>query len=136
MKDCLFCKIINKEIPSYIVYESKEVVAFLDISPINKGHTLVMPNNHYETFLDIPKNELEILFSKIQEVTKAVIKATNADGSNLLLNNKRAAGQVVDHVHFHVIPRFENDGLKHWSHGNYNEGEDKKIATKIKSFLK
>ena len=136
MKDCIFCKIINKEIPSCIVYESKEVIAFLDISPINKGHTLVMPKKHYETFLDLPKSELEVLFGKIQEVTKAVIKATNADGFNLLLNNKRAAGQVVDHVHFHVIPRFENDGLKHWPHGKYNEGEDKKIATKIRSFLK
>jgi len=136
MKDCIFCKIINKEIPSCIVYESKEVIAFLDISPINKGHTLVMPKKHYETFLDLPKSELEVLFGKIQEVTKAVIKATNADGFNLLLNNKRAAGQVVDHVHFHVIPRFENDGLKHWPHGKYNEGEDEKIATKIRSFLK
>ena len=136
MKDCLFCKIINKEIPSSIVYEDGNVIAFLDISPINKGHTLVMPKKHYNTFLDLPKNELEILFGKIQEVTKAVIKATNANGSNLLLNNKRAAGQVVDHVHFHVIPRFENDGLKHWPHGKYNEGEDKKIATKIRSFLK
>lgn len=136
MKDCIFCKIINKEIPSSMVYEDNNTIAFLDINPVNKGHTLVMPKKHYETFLDLPKNELETLFGKIQEVTKAVIKATNANGSNLLLNHKRAAGQVVDHVHFHVIPRFENDGLKHWPHGKYNEGEDKKIATKIKSFLR
>ncbi len=135
MVDCIFCKIISKEVESNIIYEDDQTISFLDINPVNKGHSLVMPKNHYPTFMDIPKSELGAIFSTIQDVTSAVMKSMNASGSNLLMNNKKAAGQLVNHVHFHIIPRFKNDGLKHWPQGTYKEWESKEIAEKIKSFL-
>jgi histidine triad (HIT) family protein len=133
--DCLFCKIIKRDIPAEIVYEDKDNIAFLDIGPVNKGHTLVVPKKHSENILDISDADLKKLVSAAQKVTKAVVKAVNADGVNVSMNNKRAAGQLVFHTHFHIIPRFESDGFKHWPHSKYNEGEAKLVAEKIKKML-
>ncbi len=135
MTDCLFCKIIKKEIKSDIVYEDREFIAFLDINPVNKGHTLIVPKTHFDTFLDLDEKHLDRLMHFVQKMSKAIVKATKSDGFNLLLNNKKAAGQVIDHVHFHIIPRMNDDGLKHWPHKKYENDEAKQIVNEIKSFL-
>ena len=135
MDDCLFCKIIKEEIPCNKIYEDKEFIAFLDIGPVNKGHTLIIPKKHYKTFLEMNEKELGKIMKIVQKIANAIIKGTNAQGFNIMINNKRAAGQLVDHVHLHVIPRFENDGFKHWPQSKYKEGEANKIANEIKSFL-
>ena len=135
--DCLFCKIAIKEVPSSIIYEDKDFLAFLDIMPLNKGHTLVMPKKHYPTFIDLPKKELSNINLICQKVAAGIIKATNAHGFNIIQNNMPAAGQAVHHVHFHIIPRFVNDGHKfpHAGKSRYQEKEAEVIALKIKSLL-
>ncbi len=135
-KDCIFCKIALKQIPSNTVYEDKMFMAFLDIGPVNYGHTLVIPKKHFETFLDIHGKELDLFMGICQRVARAQMKALSAVGFNLMLNNARAAGQVVDHVHFHIVPRFLGDGLKLWPQKRYNsQDEANQIVAKIKRFL-
>lgn len=134
--DCIFCKIAANKIPATKVYEDKEFLAFLDIGPVNKGHTLVMPKKHYPTFLDLPEKELKNINVICKKVTSAVVKATNAHGYNLMINNHPAAGQEVHHVHLHIIPRYENDNKPlRQIKGKYNAGEDEALASKIKSLL-
>ncbi|MBW6461847.1 MAG: HIT family protein [DPANN group archaeon] len=108
--DCIFCKIISGDIPAKIVYEDATSIAFLDITPCAKGHTVVIPKKHYDTFQDIDENAVRDLFTSVKMVAKAVEKGTGADGSNIGLNNKKAAGQEVPHIHIHIIPRYEGDG--------------------------
>lgn len=133
MADCVFCKIIKGEIPSAKLYEDNIILAFLDIMPANKGHTLVIPKKHYETLLDIPANELEKVSAELHKITKAVVKATNAEGFNVFMNNKKVAGQIVPHAHFHIVPRFSNDGLEFkWPSKKYNDGEINELKEKIK----
>lgn len=135
MLPCIFCKIANNEIPSSKVYEDNNFIAFLDINPVNKGHTLVVPKQHVETFLDASEQTLDRLMLVCQKLANAIVKATKADGFNLMLNNKRAAGQLVDHMHFHIIPRFNDDGLKHWQKKQYEQNEANSLVKKIKSLL-
>lgn len=134
-KDCIFCKIIKGEIPCSKLYEDNEFFAFLDIAPINKGHTLIVPKIHCKNLLDFPKAEETDLVEFIKKVARAIIKATNADGFNLGLNNGEAAGQVVHHAHFHIIPRFSDDNLGHWPKKEIPEQEMQDIQKKIKTFL-
>ncbi len=107
---CLFCKIIAGEIPSKKVYEDENVFAFLDINPRNPGHTLVIPKKHYATMLDMPGKEVGRLFESASMVAHAVQKGTNADGLSIVQSNGKAAGQVVTHVHVHIIPRYMAEG--------------------------
>ncbi len=109
---CVFCKIANHEIPSKAVYEDDQILAFLDISPVTKGHTLIIPKQHFDNFSDCDSE----LVKHIHEVSKDLVKhyqsILNPKGFNLLSNMNTAAGQSVFHVHFHLIPRYdENDGL-------------------------
>ncbi|HLC79640.1 MAG TPA: HIT family protein [archaeon] len=110
--DCIFCKIIGGKLSSKKIYEDDYSLAFLDIYPTSKGHCLVIPKNHYATILEIPEFELAKLIRSVQKIGAASMKALRADGFNVLQNNKPAAGQVVNHLHFHIIPRFSGDGLK------------------------
>jgi histidine triad (HIT) family protein len=112
MESCIFCKIIKGEIPCTKVYEDDKVLAFLDISPVNKGHTLVIPKKHYETLMDVPDDLLCETMKIIKKLSKAVMKTVKADGINISINNYKAAGQLVLHLHVHIMPRFSNDGLK------------------------
>ncbi len=111
-QDCVFCKIARKEIKSEVVYENSDYLAFLDIHPSNPGHTLVIPKKHYVNALDTP----EEVFSGMMSVAKLVavhqIKHLKAEGFNLWVNNFPAAGQVIFHVHMHIVPRFRGDGLR------------------------
>ncbi|MBW2990958.1 HIT family protein [Candidatus Woesearchaeota archaeon] len=134
-KGCIFCKIVKGEIPSNKIYEDNEFLAFLDIAPVNPGHALVIPKLHCKNLLDFPKAEETDLLEFIKKVAKAVVKATKAEGFNLGMNNGRVAGQLVDHAHFHIIPRFSGDGCKHWPKKDYKEGEMEEVMKKIKNFL-
>lgn len=137
MNDCLFCKIIRKEIPSEnFVYENDKIVAFLDIAPSNKGHTLVVPKAHYTDLLDTPDDVLAEIIVKTKKIAPAVMKGVGAQGFNTIFNTKPAAGQVIFHTHLHIIPRFTNDGLKHWPKVDVSKEEMKKIKENIISALK
>ncbi|MBS3053891.1 MAG: HIT family protein [Candidatus Aenigmarchaeota archaeon] len=107
--DCLFCKIIRGEIPSRKVYEDKDSVAFLDINPANPGHTLVMPKKHAENIFDADDELLGRVIVAAKVISKKIKESLNADGINVIQNNGRHAGQIVNHIHFHIIPRFAND---------------------------
>ncbi|RYP92906.1 hypothetical protein DL770_000956 [Monosporascus sp. CRB-9-2] len=108
MAACIFCKIIKGEIPSFKLFESEKTLAYLDIGPLAKGHALIIPKFHGAKLSDIPDEHL----GEILPVAKKIVKATGAENYNILQNNGRIAHQVVDHVHFHVIPKpNEEQGL-------------------------
>jgi histidine triad (HIT) family protein len=111
---CVFCRICAGEVPSVRVYEDEETVAFLDIAPIVKGHTLVVPRRHCERITDAPDAVLARLIAMVRRIADAQVRGLGADGVNVTQANGAAAGQVVPHLHFHVIPRFESDG-HHWN---------------------
>ena len=129
--ECPFCKIAAGEIPAAKVYEDDDVMAFLDLAPVNKGHTLVIPKEHHETLCDTPDELLGKLISTTKLMAQAVQDATNCGGINIWQNNHRVAGQAVPHIHFHVIPRFEGDGLSFWPQGRYEEGKKEEIRKAI-----
>jgi histidine triad (HIT) family protein len=134
--DCIFCKIINGEIPSYKLYEDGEILAFLDVFPAKPGHTLIVPKVHYKDLSQTPEG----LWSKTMKVAKllapAITKALDSDGFNLFLNNGRAAGQLIDHLHLHVLPRSSQDKLQiHLPQKPYPEGEAEKVKLQILSIL-
>ncbi len=135
-KACIFCKIIKKEIPSDMVYENDKVCAFLDINPCNPGHTLIVPKTHCTDITEANDDEAAELMIKAKEFAPKIVKAVNADGFNLIMNTKPAAGQVIMHVHLHIVPRFKNDGLKTWPHKEISKGEMSKIKDRIVTFLK
>jgi len=136
MEDCIFCKIIVGKIPSAKVYEDEHTVSFLDIMPANKGHCLVAPKEHYETFLDISDEDLKNLIVAAKKVTKALSLSIGNGSYNLVMNNGKEAGQIVAHAHLHVIPRFKGDRLRlKWSHKKYEENEMKEMQEKIKKFV-
>lgn len=109
--ECIFCKIISGEIPSNKVFENDQVLAFLDIMPFSKGHTIVIPKDHYGNFLEFDDKKMAAFFSSLKNIANLIKTKLKADGFNIMQNNFKAAGQVVNHMHFHIIPRWENDGL-------------------------
>jgi len=133
MSDCIFCKIGKGEIPSHKIYEDEHTLAFLDLTPINKGHTLVIPKEHYENILDTPKETLKQIIITVKKIAIALSK--DSEGINVVQNNKKAAGQVVDHIHFHVMPRYSNDSYPLCKGKSYKEGEAEKVAESIKKHL-
>lgn len=109
MENCIFCKIVKKEIPAEIVYEDSKFSVFLDISPASKGHCLVVPKEHHKDIFDIPDSMLKEMSLMIKKTANTVKNALKADGINIIFNNGRSAGQLVFHIHAHVIPRYEKD---------------------------
>lgn len=109
---CVFCKIINNEIPSFKVYENEYVVCFLDINASSKGHTLIVPKNHYTSIFDLPENEACEIMKAAKVVTKLMQKNLHVKNVNLINNSGELAGQTVMHFHLHIIPRYENDGIE------------------------
>jgi len=133
--DCIFCKIIAGDIPAYEVYEDENVLAFLDINPVNPGHTLVVPKQHHATLVDLPTDLACKIMETIKKITPAILAGVGADSFNLGLNNGKTAGQVVDHVHFHIMPRFADDGHVLWKGRDYQEGQAQQVLEKIKQSL-
>ena len=140
MSDCIFCKIINGEIPSTKVFENEHVLAFLDISQVTKGHTLVIPKVHKENLFELTPEIAKELFSVVPEIARAIKQEFNPIGLNSLNNNGEAAGQSVFHFHMHLIPRYgEGDGFGAvWkTHTSEYTPEDlKNIADSIAQHIK
>ena len=134
--DCVFCKIIAGQIPCVKIYEDDAVFSFLDIGPISDGHTLVIPKKHYGQLHDCPAELLGQVCTHLGKIANAVKKAMNSDGYNLLCNNGRVAGQLVEHVHFHIIPRNAGDGVfNRWPSYKYENGRIETIAENIRKNL-
>ena len=132
IQDCIFCKIIAGQIPCNKIYEDDSVLAFLDIGPISDGHTLVIPKEHFEKLDQCSQQILTDMSGCLGKIAKAVVSAVHSDGYNVLCNNGRAAGQLVDHVHFHIIPRNAGDGVfDRWPSYEYKEGRALEIMGKI-----
>lgn len=110
-ENCVFCKIVNGEIPSIKVYEDQKVLAFLDISPASKGHCLVVTKEHFDNFLTCPPDLLAYVFQIAQKIGQAMVVSLHADGINILTNVNKIAGQSVFHFHVHIIPRYKEDKL-------------------------
>jgi len=135
--NCIFCDIVNRSEKAEILYEDSETLAFLDIRPFNQGHSLVIPKNHFNNFLEVPVNDLSAMIKVVRKVASAVNNSLNADGYNILSNNGVAAGQTIFHCHFHVIPRFAADGFRFKMNlKEYEENEMRNIANKIRENLK
>ena len=108
--DCLFCKIASGEVSAHIIYEDEQTRAFLDIEPSALGHTMVMPKEHYQDFMDLPVNNMANLFGSVQKVVDMLEKTFEADHFTIGVNSGKILGRHVDHLHVHVIPRFPDDG--------------------------
>lgn len=113
---CIFCRIVKGELPCTRVYEDNDILAFLDINPVSSGHTLVIPKGHYATLLDVPDDLGAKIVPALSRIGRAIMTAVKAEGFNCLQNNFTASGQIVFHSHWHIIPRSEGDGLRHWPH--------------------
>lgn len=108
--DCVFCKIRDGQLPSFKIYEDSRTLAFMDINPLNPGHCLVISKNHSATLFDTDVIDLQATIAAVKKIATAVRGAVQAEGINVLQANGAAAFQSVAHFHFHVIPRFTNDG--------------------------
>ena len=136
MSDCIFCSIVAGDMPCARVHEDEQCVAFMDIHPLQRGHILVIPRKHYELLTDMPADEASALAAVLPRLARAVVAATGAEGFNILQANGSCAGQVVSHVHFHIIPRRVGDGLGfRWNAGEYREGEMEKYRRGIQEAL-
>ncbi len=133
MEDTVFAKIIRREIPAHVIFEDEATIAFLDIKPNNKGHTLVVPKKWSRNIFDMDDSDLCTLMKNVKRIAHAVKEALGADGVNIAMNNEPAAGQIVFHSHIHVIPRTEGDDR---THKDYAPGEAEEIAKKIREALK
>jgi len=133
---CIFCRIAQKQVPASFVYEDEKVIAFLDIKPLNEGHTLVIPKSHYASIFETPVDLVAHLHGVTKRIALAVKKATNADGISISQQNGKAAGQEIFHLHVHVIPRYEGQKLPSFS--EVSEGDKEKMSqtvAKIRKYL-
>ena len=139
---CIFCKIIAGEVPCHKVYEDDRVLAFLDIAPLSRGHTLVIPKEHYATIDQVPAEDASAVGRIFPILSKAIMQATGATAWNLLQNNGEQAGQDVHHVHFHLIPRLPGTNRKEstpgaglpatsWPAGEVDDDETAELASKV-----
>jgi len=129
MTDCIFCKIIKGEIPSAKIYEDEKVLAFLDINPVNPGHTLIIPKEHFQMMHDTPDDLMCAVFKKAKELMVQIKKALEADFVAVSVT-----GTDVPHFHVHLIPRYFNDGMANfWPIKKYEDGQMQKIAETIKN---
>jgi len=134
--DCIFCRIVAGKLPSVRVYEDEHVVAFLDIHPIARGHTLVIPREHCENLLDAPQDALAAILAASPRIARAAMAATGAEGFNFFQFNGGCSGQEVMHLHFHIIPRRAGDGVAFgWKQGGYGEGEMAALGHSVRDAL-
>jgi len=129
---CIFCEIIKGNVPCYKVYEDETCLAFLDIRPASQGHTLVLPKEHWENFEAIDNETLSKVMVVVKKIGQAIKAGLGVEGYNIVVNNNAVAGQIVPHLHFHIIPRKSGDGLEPWPQGEYKTGEAEEILEKIK----
>jgi len=111
-QNCIFCKIINKSIPNAIIYEDEKFLVFLDRYPINYGHALLIPKDHFDTILEMPLNLVGEMYSLVPQIAKSIISTIDGNGFNVSQNNGRSANQIIPHVHVHIVPRFSLEKVK------------------------
>lgn len=132
MSDCIFCRIAAGELPCWRIWEDDRVLVFLDINPVTEGHTLVIPKAHSSDVASMSEQDLAAVIRALKKCAPAVMKAVCAEGFNILNNCGRAAGQAVEHVHFHIIPRKTGDGRGYrWITFQYAEGKGTELAGRI-----
>jgi histidine triad (HIT) family protein len=137
MNDCVFCRIVNGEIPSEILFENERVVTILDINPIHFGHALVIPRKHYRDFLDLEPQCYPLLLDAARVVSSAIVEGLSLEGFNLFSNNGRIAGQSVFHFHLHITPRYQNDDIRFvLKLKKYETGKMKQYADLIRTHIK
>jgi len=132
MGDCIFCKIVNGDLPSHRVYEDEDTLAFLDINPTSYGHTLVVPKKHFVNMEDVPEEELKKVILIVKRIGQKLKDGLKVESYNICVNNDEEAGQLIPHLHFHLVPRYKNDGLKPWPQSPYPEGKAEEVLSKIK----
>ena len=138
-RNCIFCRIIQKDIPNAIIYENEKFLAFMDKYPINLGHTLIVPKQHYSNLLDMPTEIVGEMYSLVPTLAKAITSVINCDGFNINQNNGKSANQIVPHVHVHIVPRYSAEKIKgQWPTRKIAKMQDlqglaKKIKEKILS---
>ncbi len=136
MEECIFCKIVQGKVPAAKIYEDSKSISFLDILPANKGHCLIVPKQHAATLVEMDDDGLESLIKVSKKVARALSLSFGNASFNIVMNNGKEAGQVVNHAHIHIIPRFQKDRLRiKWSHLKYENDEMKEYAEKIRKFI-
>ena len=134
--ECIFCKIVNKDIPARIIFENENYLSFLDIEPNSIGHALVIPKKHITNFTaETPEQAAEHM--KItHQIARQLNELLSSDGFNVAINNGRVAGQLIDHVHWHIIPRYANDGFEHFPHSQAAKNKLDETFKKIHGQIK
>ncbi|MGD2066463.1 MAG: HIT family protein [Candidatus Bathyarchaeota archaeon] len=134
---CPFCSITAGKTPASVVYEDEDVVAFMDLNPVDLGHTLIVPREHWENIYEIPEEKLARLIALVKRISVAVKKTVDADGIKVIQLNGKAAGQVVFHLHFHIIPASFKTGIRKGHHGRVasDRAELDEVAQKIRKNL-
>ncbi len=134
--DCIFCKILDGEIPANKVLQDGDSLAFMDIGPLADGHVLLIPSEHYVTLDEMPAESAAAMLKHLPALTRAVQKVTGCEGVNVLQNNGKIAGQLVQHVHFHIIPRDVGGAFQfNWPTGTYPPGRAESLAGAISEAL-
>jgi histidine triad (HIT) family protein len=132
--ECIFCKIVAGDIPCHRVYECENTIAFLDINPLSRGHALVLPKGHWPSLDEVPDAIAAEIGLVLKRLSAATQQVTGCEGYNLLLNNGPVAGQEIPHVHFHIVPRGEGDGLGYrFFRGDIDSGDTEKLAADIEA---
>ncbi len=127
--ECIFCRVVAAQLPAFVVYEDQTTIAFLDVGPLAEGHLLVTPREHYARLSDMPAQLAADLGSQLPRLGRALMKVTSASAFNVLCNEGADSGQVVRHVHFHLIPRRAADQLGYrWNAGVYAAGRGANLA--------
>ena len=136
MEDTIFMKIVRREIPAEIVYEDDETLAFLDNKPTAPGHTLVIPKKPFQNIFDVDDETLAAVMRTVRKISPAVRDAVGAHGVHINSNHGEAAGQLIKHIHFHIIPRHSRDEFEFWPSNDYQNSTDAaEIAEKIRAKL-
>jgi len=135
MPNCLFCQIVAGEIPCHKVYEDENVLAFLDIHPLNPGHTQIIPKIHSEHLLEARGEDFGAVMEAAKKITPAILQSVGAPGCNIHSNIGRAAGQVVFHTHVHLIPRYDDDGFQEWERTGQVSNGLEGVAERIRDIL-
>jgi len=128
--DCVFCKIVAVQSTASVVYEDDQAICFLDVNPLSSGHLLIVTREHFTKLTEVSSSVASKIGSLLPVAGRALLDVTGAGGFNVLNNEGAVAGQLVNHVHFHLIPRFDGDGLGYcWAPGSYKEGETMRLVT-------
>lgn len=133
MEECIFCKIVRNDVPSFKIYEDEYTVAFLDINPASLGHVLVAPKKHVENVFDADEETIKNVYTTVKKISEIIKHRLQPHGVNILQNNGRQAGQIVAHFHVHIIPRYENDQIVFaFPRKQVNESQMKELVEKLK----